>query len=175
MEVEHICVTQTQFSLLMATTSQRWRYNFLFKYSIKCVIWVGELCVNERKLPLEFSPTDCLFLGNMCFYICLIGLFYIVIISSIQWLYSDLMSFIHMPYPCSNHLIDVYLAVLIVAKWSMSSLFELWVHNTCPTDERKLLHSLLFRWSGIFLTLYFNPVFSQSTEGLVQPNLKFVY
>lgn len=32
-----------------------------------------------------------------------------------------------------------------------------------------------FRWSGIFLTFYFNPVFSQSTEGLVQPNLKFAY
>lgn len=148
--MEHICVIQTYFSLLMATTCQWWRYNLLSGYIVKgaqLVIWVGELYVNVRELPLESSPTNCIFLGHMFLYICLMGLFCIVIISGMQLLYSDTKFFAHMASvshgSCGFHLIDVYSAVLIVIKWSPSSLSELCTTCALWVRENSVMASLL--------------------------------
>lgn len=72
----------------MAQLASHEGYDSLFEYTIEgaqLVVWVGELYViNVRELLLNSNPTNCVFLGNMFLYICLLGLFYIVIISGIQ-------------------------------------------------------------------------------------------
>ena len=125
--------------------------------------------VNARELPSDSSSTNRIFLGNMFFYICVIGLFYRVIISSTQWLYSELKSFTHMAYvshgSCGIHLVDVYLAVLIVTKWSPSPLFELWMYTQhVPYEWEKtpsvasILDALEFFWHSISTPSFLNPL-----------------
>lgn len=65
----------------------------------------------------------------MFFYICLKGLLCRVIIMLYTAIISDLRPFTHMVYvshgSSSIHLVDDYLAVLIITRGSPSSLFEL--------------------------------------------------